>query len=206
MGTSTVTLGETIWDLPPLILHPFNERVPPAALLENSRAALMLSGLIPEDGTEREELQRRLTAGRYAEIRMLFFLGKDVLRWIDQCLESAERSRELALAGIARQSFAELLTGSPPPCVKDKLIRWGVADYCSIFRRAIGLNALFASPPELHALAGEFLRNYHRYADGLYLCYLEAEPHLAIGCKNFRFELYASGEYSRMLESEWEGE
>ncbi len=28
MPTSLKTLGETVWDLPPLILHPFNERVP----------------------------------------------------------------------------------------------------------------------------------------------------------------------------------
>jgi len=73
--------------LPPLILHPFNERVPPSALLENSKAALMLSGLIPNDGSDQEDLKRRLLAGRYSEIRMLYFLGKDVFRWIEQCVE-----------------------------------------------------------------------------------------------------------------------
>lgn len=75
----TTTLGETVWELPPLILHPFNERTPPSALLENSKAALMLSGLIPNDGSEADELKRRLLAGRYGELRMLFFLGKDVI-------------------------------------------------------------------------------------------------------------------------------
>ena len=58
-----------MWDLPPLILHPFNERVPPSALLENSKAALMLSGLIPNDGSDREDLKRRLLAGRRPAVR-----------------------------------------------------------------------------------------------------------------------------------------
>jgi hypothetical protein len=88
--------------------------------------------------------------------------------------------------------------------VKEKLTRWGVLDYVSIFSRAIGLNAMFASPPTFDTLAEEFLRNYHRYADSLYRCYVESQPHRQIGCGNFRFELYASGEYSRLLESEWE--
>jgi hypothetical protein len=92
----TTTLGETVWDLPPLILHPFNERVPPTALLENSKAALMLSGMIPSDGSDPDDLKRRLLSGRYSEMRMLFFLGKDVMRWIDQSLEWAGRIPELS--------------------------------------------------------------------------------------------------------------
>jgi len=204
MSTPIKTLGETEWVLPPLILHPFNERVPPAALLENSKAALMLSGLIPSDGSDQDELKRRLLAGRYGEIRMLFFLGKDVFRWIEQCIESAERIPELNDAEIHGQSFAGLLTASPPPAVKEKLTRWGVLDYVSIFSRAIGLDAMFVQPPAFESLAEEFLRNYHRYADSLYRCYIESQPHRQITSKNFRFELYASGEYSRMLESVWE--
>ena len=78
---------ENVWELPPLILHPFNERIPPSVLLDNSKAALMLSGLIPSDGTDPDELSRRLLIGRYGEIRMLFFLGKDVFRWLDQCMD-----------------------------------------------------------------------------------------------------------------------
>src|SRR5947208_16143205 len=143
MPTTTTTFGTTVWVLPPLILHPFNERVPPSTLLENSKAALMLSGLIPSDGSDVEELKRRLLSGRYSEIRMLFFLGKDVFRWIDQCVEWAERVPELREAGICRQSFAGLLTRHAPESVKEKLIRWGVSDYISIFSRAVGLNSLF---------------------------------------------------------------
>ena len=197
------TFGETVWVLPPLILHPFNERVPPATLLENSKAALMLSGLIPSDGSDTEELKRRLLAGRYSEIRMLFYLGKDVFRWLDQCIERADRLDELRTAEVHRQSFARLLTGDAPERVKEKLVRWGVSDYVSIFSRAIGLNTMFLEPPPFESLAEEFLRNYHRYADAMFQCYLESQPHRSIASRNFVFDLYASSEYSRMLESEW---
>lgn len=198
-------LGEKLWDLPPLILHPFNENLPPSALLENSKAALMLSGLIPNDGTDQEDLRKRLLSGRYAEIRMLFFLGKDVFRWMEQCGEWAARVPELEGLEIQRQSFAGLLTVQPPEPVKEKLARWGVVDHVSIFSRSIGLNALFAQPPLLEVLAEEFLRNYHRYADRLYRGFMEAQAHREISASNFRFQLYASGEYSRMLENEWGG-
>jgi hypothetical protein len=203
MSPVATNLEGTVWDLPPLILHPFNERVPPSTLLDNSKAALMLHGLIPPDGSDREDLTRRLLHGRYAEIRMLFFLGKDVFRWLDQCLEWAGRFPELKDCELHRQSFAGLLTRDPPASVKEKLVRWGVADYVSIFSRAIGLNALFTSPPAYDSLAEDFLRNYHRYSDALYHCYMDSQTFRAIESRAFRFELYASGEYSRMLESEW---
>jgi hypothetical protein len=202
MSLPTTTLGERVWELPPLILHPFNERVPPSTLLENSKAALMLSGLIPSDGSDQEELKRRLLAGRYSEIRMLFFLGKDVLRWIGQCVEWGQREPEWS-SEIRPQSFAALLTADPPEAVKKKLIRWGVVDYGSIFTRAIGLNALFIEPPLFDTLAEEFLRNYHRYADGLYRCYMDSQPYHVVASANYRFDLYASGEYSHLLETEW---
>jgi hypothetical protein len=200
------SLGESVWDLPPLILHPFNERLPPTALLKNSKAALMLSGLIQNDGTDREDLKRLLLSGRYSEIRMLFFLGKDVLRWLDQCSEWALRIPELEAAGIRSQSFAGLLTAGTPVAVKDKLTQWGVADYVSIFSQAIGLNAIFLEPPAFESLAEEFLRNYHRYADSLYRCFMESQPHRPIAAANFRFDLYASGEYMQLLEEQWAAE
>lgn len=198
-----MTLGEATWSLPPLILHPFNERVPPSTLLENSKAALMLSGLIPSDGSDEEELQRRILAGRYGEVRMLFFLGRDVFRWMEQCMEWSIRINELQGTDMQLQSFAGLLTGSPPDGVKQKLIGWGVADYASIFCRAIGLNAMFSEPPTLEQLGPDFLHNYHQYADALYRCYMDSQRHRRIAGKNFRFELYASGEYTRLLETEW---
>jgi len=179
--------------------------VPPAELLKNSQAALMLSGLIQNDGTDPEDLKRRLLSGRYSEIRMLFFLGRDILRWLDQCSEWALRIPELAAAGIRGQSFAGLLTVSPPAAVKDKLIRWGVADYVSIFSQATGLNAIFQEPAAFESLAEEFLRNYHRYADSSYRCFMESQPHAVIAAANFRFDLYASGEYMQLLEKQWGG-
>src|SRR3984957_19628378 len=136
----TTSLSEAVWQMPPLILHPFNERVSPGTLLENSRAALMLSGLIPSEGINREELKRRLLTGRHSEIRMLFYLGKDVFRWIGQCLEMAKRSPNIESTSIKRQSFAGLLVGNPPAPVREKLIGWGVHDYPAVFARASGLD------------------------------------------------------------------
>jgi hypothetical protein len=195
---------ETTWDLPPLILHPFNEHTPPSVLLDNSKAALMLSGLIPSDGSDPGELSRRILAGRYGEIRMLFFLGKDVLRWMEQCMDWVARVPELQGREWRPQSFAALLTLNTPMDVREKLTHWGVTDYISIFCRAIGLNSLFAQPPAFGDLAEEFLRNYHKYADSLYRCYMELDPYPSLDTHRWRFTLYASGEYSRLLESQWE--
>ena len=204
MPTPRNDFGGAEWELPPLILHPFNERVSPATLLENSKAALMLAGLAARDGTEDETLHRRVLTGRYAELRMLFFIGKDVMRWLEQCAEWASRVPELQSACVRRQSFARLITVCPPEDVREKLTRWGVTDYLAIFSRAIGFNALFGEPPPLDILSKDFLLNYHRYGDLLYRGFMEAETHSAISTANFRFQLYASGEYSRLLESKWE--
>jgi hypothetical protein len=203
---SISSIGETVWQMPPLILHPFNERVSPGALLENSKASLMLSGLIPSEGVDRDELKRRLLAGRHSEIRMLFFLGKDIFRWIGQCLEIAAKTPELESAGVTRQSFAGLLAGNPPPAVREKLLRWGVNDYPAVFARAIGLNTLFAEPPEFQLLAEDFMRHYHNAASLLYQAFMDSEPHRVISGKNFPFDLYASGEYAKILETEWSTE
>ena len=125
---------------------------------------------------------------------------------MNQCLDWAARAPELAGMEARAQSFAGLLTGGTPAVVKEKLESWGVADYSSIFSRAIGLNTLFTAPPAFDLLSEEFLRNYHRYADALYRCFMQLERHLIAAPRNFRFGLFASGEYSRLLESEWETE
>jgi hypothetical protein len=203
-SSPTGTTLSGVWELPPLILYPFNERIPPSTLLDSSKAALMLSGLVPNDGSDPEDLKRRLLAGRYAEIRMLFFLGKDVLRWVEQCQDLVQRTPELSAIGDFRlQSFAGLVTENPPENIRSKLIAWGVADYASVFARGIGLNSMFTEPPRFDLLTGQFLCSYHHYADAMFRCYMDLQPYRKLVTNNFRFELYASGEYSRMLEEQW---
>ena len=41
-------------------------------------------------------------------------------------------------------------------------------------------------------------------ADSLFACWQQLAPCREITSANFHFELYASGEYSKMLENEWE--
>lgn len=194
-----------IWNLPPLILHPFGERNGTGRLLDASRASLMLQGLLPSD-VEEDELQRRVLLGRHGEVRMLFFVGKDIFRWIEQCQEVAERNEELRSQNIGPQSFAALLVDSPPKCVSEKLERWGVSDQRTIFSRAIGLRSAFEEPPPLELLSTAFLTNYYRYSDKLYACYQQLVPSAAITSENFQFELYGSEEYSQKLEAEFEQE
>ena len=70
---------------------------------------------------------------------MLYYVGKDLARWIEQCLEFAERNQAALPEGICFQSFAGLLIQDAPTGVQAKLRKWGVADYKSIFSRALGL-------------------------------------------------------------------
>jgi hypothetical protein len=202
-STGKAELGTTVWDLPPLILHPFADRNSSERLLENSKNALLACGLTGGNGTGDEELSRRLFEGRFAEIRMLFFLGKDIVRWIGQCHEFAERIPELADAGVREQSFARLVTRHMPPAVSLKLQGWGVHDAGVIFARAIGLNRVFAEPPEFLCVAEGFVRDYHRYADSFFSAWMQLAQFREITPANFRFDLYASGEYTKMLENEW---
>src|SRR6267142_789602 len=93
-------------NLPPLILHPFADAGGPDKLVESSRASLMLQGLLPSGERSTEELDRSLLEGRYCEIRMLFYVGRDLVRWIDQCLEYVARQPDLCTQPIRYQSFA----------------------------------------------------------------------------------------------------
>jgi len=191
------------WDLPPLILHPFAGREGPDKLLEGSRAALMLHGLMPSDA-DMDELSRRILLGRHNEVRMLYFLGKDIFRWMEQCLEIANKIDVLKSLGIRNQSFAAMLVDGPPKNVTDKLSGWGVSDQKTIFSRAIGLRSAFEELPPFDLLSPLFLRNYHRYADHLYACYQRLGPFTAVSADNFPFQLYGSEEYSRMLSEQFE--
>jgi len=190
--------------LPPLILHPFSDSSGPGRLVESSRASLMLQGLLPSGELTTNELERRLLDGRYCELRMLFYVGRDLLRWIDQCVDHAATQEGLAERALKFQSFAVFLIENTPPKVAAKLKAWGVADYKAIFMRAIGLNSVFAEAPERYQLSDEFIRHYYRYADHLYFCRQQATIFPSIDAEEFDFDLFASGEYTRMLEQEWE--
>lgn len=202
----TVNGPQQVWRLPPLILHPFSDANGPNKLLESSRASLMLQGLLPCGEYSTFELEQKLLEGRFCELCMLFYLGRDLIRWIEQCLEIVERNEALKKAGIRFQSFSHMLIEDPPENVREKLKAWGVADYKAIFTRALGLNAVFREPPEREMLTPEFIKNYYRFADHMFACAQMAAPFSEIRSKNFPFELFASGEYTRMLERQWEGE
>jgi hypothetical protein len=189
--------------LPPLILHPFADTGGPDKLVESSRASLMLQGLLPSGERRTEDIERAFLDGRFCEIRMLYYVGKDLLRWIDQCLELVERAPELRDSGIKYQSFAAYLVTQTPEPVAVKLRKWGVADYKAIFTRALGLSALLAVPPERDLLKDEFIRNYYRYADQLFQIRQSEVLFADISNLGFDFEIFASGEYSRLLEREW---
>ncbi len=200
---STTPVART---LPPLILHPFSDPQSPERLSMSARASLILHGLLPPGEASEEELIRRALDGRYCEVKMLFYLGKDLVRWLDQCMELVAREPELAGAGLAPQSFAKLLVEDAPEAVSGKLRQWGVTDYHAIFRRALGLHALFRTVPEPEQLGDAFLRQHHLYTDALFSTWLQSGSHASAGREAFQFEIYASGEYARLLEREWGGE
>jgi hypothetical protein len=192
------------YNLPPLILHPFAEPTGPQKLTQSSRASLMIQGLLPPGQNTPGELQRALLDGRYSELRMLYYVGKDLQRWIDQCIEFLQRSEGSLPDGVQQQSFAALLIEDTPPNISEKLKRWGVIDFKSIFSRGLGLNAMFAQAPAPEVLNEDFIRNYFRFADHLYLAYQGRGDHKRLSPERVQFDLYSSGEYSRMLERSWE--
>src|SRR5262249_60487571 len=97
--------------------------------LESAKAAAQMMSDLNEWQPQDEQLRERLLEGRYAELRMLFFVGKDVFRWLNQCVDFSERSEGLRGRGFAEQSFAEFLILETPSDVDAKLRRWGVTDY-----------------------------------------------------------------------------
>ncbi len=202
-NTASIPPAKT-YKLPPLILHPFSDAAGPTKLVESSRASMMMQGLLPNREFSVEDLDKKLLDGRFCEIRMLFYVGRDLLRWIEQCMDLVERDEELLKAGVKPESFASFLVEDAPKNVREKLKKWGVADYKAIFTRAIGLNAVFAEVPAREQLSGEFIRNYYRFADHMFACRQMMHVFSEITSANFGFDLYASGEYSRMLEREWE--
>jgi len=72
----------------------------------------MLQGLLPTGEQSSEELEKTLLEGRYQEIRMLFYVGRDILRWIDQCVDHVSRYPEMQKA--VDDQVALVLAGSKP--------------------------------------------------------------------------------------------
>ena len=177
------TLAKAPHELPPLILHPITGHGEP----------------LPA-GTAVDVESCRLEARRI-EMKMLCCLGKDLNRWIDQCMDFA--SGDPSLGELHEETLLDLLVENPPASVAAKMQTWGVADFRSIFARSLGLNAVFPDPPGREQLGEIFVRNFARYAEALYRARRQALPTVVCGTERFHFEVYASGEYAKMLEQSW---
>jgi hypothetical protein len=185
------------WDLPPLILHPFGRGLEPSSSSDSIKLALHLGGM-GEPGLEKEPLLR----ARYTEFRMLSLIGKDVMRWIAQCMDFVGRDQTLADTGIRPQSFADLLVNRTPTGVAARFESWGVMDYRRVLARAIGVNAVFPTPPDFGVISMEFLEDYYSYADSLFACHQGLAPFTPLGSASFSFALYTSDEYLSTLKCE----
>jgi hypothetical protein len=189
--------------LPPLILHPFSGPEEATLLTQSSRASLILQGYLPSPVVPANELDQHLLRGRFAELRMLFYVGKDLARWMEQCVEVTAARREFVSLSLGREAFAVLLVQEAPANVRRKLEMWGVLDYSALFRRAIGLHSVFEEVPSAQCLTADFLRRYHRHADRWFDAWTEACGPPVLKQEEFSFELYASGEYALLLERSW---
>lgn len=166
----------------------------------------MLHGLIPNSGKDPEWLSQKVLRARLQELRMLYFLGKDLLRWVEQCVDFVERTPELRQKGIRGQSFAAFLVENPPDSISGKLQAWGVTDQRSVFSRALGITSALQNPPNPDMFSPLFLTRYHRFLDYFYVCYQNLEAFTELAPRNFAVEMYASAEYSQLLEDQWANE
>ncbi len=189
--------------LPPLILHPFTESAATAQVLESARASLSIMNDEGAPKKEKDALERQMIEGRFTEFRMLFYVGKDICRWLDQCVDTCGRDPELANLRLPGQSFARLLIEQTPDDVATKLRGWGVVEYARIFSRSIGIFTQFRLPPSPEMLQARYLRHYYRYADYAYTAWRDVDKGPELQYANFPFALFASGEYTRKLEEEW---
>ena len=204
LPTIETLIHASVCKLPPLILHPFADASGPNKLIESSRASLKIHGLLPTGSATHTDLEGAMLEGRYSELRMLFYVGKDINRWVEQCLDCLRRRDAGSSPDIRPQSLLTLLIQNTPDHVRAKLQKWGVSDYRALFSRGIGLNLIFAEAPERSAISLEFIRNYYRYSDQLFASYQSESSHTQLEPARFHFDLFSSGEYSRMLERLWE--
>jgi hypothetical protein len=179
--------ASTYRELPPLILHPFGRRQDTSSRFR---------------ATFDEPLRDSCLQARYDELCMLCLIGKDLNRWLAQCLELASRDSELA--GLSECNFITVLLFAPPTPLLRKMHTWGVRNFQLLFSRAIGLNAVFPDPPSANHVSDAFLRDFHRYADALYDVRLKSEDATVVPEDVFTFEIYASSEYLTHLETSWQ--
>ncbi len=198
--------GAQTFRLPPLILHPFSGPEDTSVLMESSRASLALQGFLPSQQTAPEDLDQQLLRGRYAELRMLYYIGKDIVRWMEQCSETVVASNLFEGRRIRPETFAVFLVQHVPGHVRIKLEGWGVLDFCALFRRSIGLHAVFHDFPPVESFSPEFLRRYHRHLDQWFEQRLKDAVFDRPEPEEFHFDLYASGEYTLILEQSWGSE
>ena len=188
--------------LPPLILHPFSGPEDNSVLNDSSRASLALQGFLPKQEAA-QELDLQLLRGRYAELRMLYYIGKDLLRWLDQCSETVSLACEFEGRKLRPETFPVFLVQHIRTDVRSKLEGWGVLDFAALFRRSIGLHVVFTELPAAEGLAPDFLRRYHRHLDQWYEQRLRDNVFDRPEASEFTFDLYASGEYTLLLEQSW---
>ena len=182
-GSAPTPLPKPQYSLPPLILHPI------AGYGEALHGAVASAG------------ESRLSKVRRLEMKMLCCLGKDLNRWLEQCLEFAAADPELR--ELREGNLIDLLVADPPESAIRKMQFWGVGDFRTIFARALGLNSVFPEPPAREQVSEVFARDFAVYADALYGARRRAMPASATVDFNLHFEVYASGEYARMLEKSW---
>jgi len=131
---------------------------------------------------------------------MLWCIGRDLTRWIEQCLDYVGRCEELQDKEIRFQSFSTLLVETTPEAAVEKLKGWGVNDFRGIFARALGLNTIFAELPGLGTLTEDFLQDYYAITYQLYLTRHRAVKFLKLDPSDWQFEVYTSGEYIKIIE------
>lgn len=200
------TTGTQAFPLPPLILHPFSSTEESSLLIESSKASLALQGFGPQGSSPVEDLDRTLLRGRYAELRMLFYIGKDIVRWAEQCAETTAVAECYKTKRARAETFVVFLVEHAPGHIGSKLERWGVHDFRTLFRRSFALHAVFQDLPTAEVIAPDFLRRYHRYLDLWWEQRLRDRPFDRAESEEFSFDLFASGEYSSMLEKSWAGD
>jgi hypothetical protein len=183
-GTTPTPIATLPIELPPLILHPIT-----------SHGETLPAGPVSNVESARAEARR-------LEMKMLCCLGKDLNRWLGQCLEFAATDPQLA--ELSEGLILDLLVKDPPASVAAKMLKWGVADFRNIFARALGLNAVFPNPPSRENIADDFARNFTAYADGLYRTRRHTFPAVTASASRFHYDVYASGEYARLLEQSWD--